>query len=174
MKKINKNTVLHKWKPYFLCGVLMLFLSNIHIYAQENPPRPILVNMLQDLSFGAFSQDNSGGTVIIDATGFRTYTGDIVLLNMGYSYFSAIFEIDANKGTVISILNGPDIFLVDGSGHSMKFHIDAAIPASPFTTTVSPPVKTQVSIGGTLTVGSPLSNPAGTYIGTFSITFNQE
>ena len=161
---------------YFIllkCGIILLLLSNMPANAQEMPPRPVLLSTVQNLSFGAFYQ-GTGGTVIISSGGARSYTGDIVLVEMGYSYFQTIIEVDAIPGTIISITNGPDINLSDGSGHLMNLHIGASNPVSPFVTTAIPPAKTQVNIGGTLTVGDPVTNPPGSYNGVFFITFNQE
>ncbi|HSO78017.1 MAG TPA: DUF4402 domain-containing protein, partial [Bacteroidales bacterium] len=92
-----------------------------------------------------------------------------------YVYSAALFDIQANSGTVISIVNGPDVTLTGSNGGTLLLHIDASLPASPFSTTVPWPTVTQVRIGGTLTVsGNPLANPAGNYTGSYSVTFIQE
>ncbi len=158
---------------FLVCGSVLFFLNYLPASAQENPPRPISVNTVQNLSFGAFSQGIAGGTVTVDPLGLRSGTGDVILLDMGYLYFPAVFEVDANRGTVISILYGSSILNGSGGG-TMTLNIDNTSPLSPFITTVAPPGKTQISFGGTLTVGNPLANPPGDYSGTFSVTFNQE
>lgn len=144
--------------------------------AQQQPPRPvtIYVNPSQGLIFGAFFQGISGGTVIIYPDGSRTVTGSIVQANLGYPFSPAIFEVDANPGTLISILNGPDVTLTGSNGGFLQLHVGASSTGSPFITTAVPPVRTLVRIGGTLIVGSPLANPAGSYSGSFSVTFIQE
>ncbi|SFD78673.1 protein of unknown function [Chitinophaga sp. CF118] len=155
---------------------ILLFSTQLKIRAQQPPPNPIsvYVNPLQGLIFGAFFQGISGGTVIIYPDGSRAVTGDVVQANLGFSFSPAIFEVEANPGTLISIMNGSDVLLTGSNGGSMTLHIGAASTGTPFITTVTPPARTQVRIGGTLTVGSPLANPAGAYNGTFSITFIQE
>lgn len=132
------------------------------------------VTTLQNMSFGAFSQGSNGGKVMLSASGLRTSSGSVVLLGLGISFYQAIFEIGAPAGTVISVLNGPDITLSGSNGGTMTLHLDAPSPASPFISQVNPPAKTTVIIGGTLTVGSAATTPPGTYSGSFSVTFNNE
>ncbi|HMK03338.1 MAG TPA: DUF4402 domain-containing protein [Ferruginibacter sp.] len=137
-------------------------------------PGAIIVYTVQNMSFGAFSIGSAGGTVIISTSGSRSVSGDVVALNLGTPYFQAIFDIDAPQGAIVSILNGSDVTLNGSNGGSMSMHIGNSDPPSPFVITVPQPVRTQVSIGGTLTAGSPGANPPGTYNGTFYITFNLE
>ena len=155
---------------------LFLLVYGLSVQAQPPPPRPInvFINPAQGLIFGAFFQGVTGGTVILFPDGSRSATGDLVLANLGVPFSPAIYEIDANAGTLISILNGPDVMLTGSNGGSIRLHIGNSSPASPFITTAIPPGRTQVRIGGTLTVGSPLANPSGSYNGTYSVTFIQQ
>jgi hypothetical protein len=137
-------------------------------------PGGLYVYTIQNLAFGAFYHGNTGGSVVIESDGSRSTTGDIVALNLGITYFNAIFEIEAPPGTIVSILNGPDATLTGSNGGSMTLSIGTSSPATPFSTTLSPPSRTQVNIGGTLTVGNNATSPPGTYTGTFYITFNHE
>lgn len=166
------NTILFKCFILPLCVSILILLSNTQAYSQEYPPRPISVNTVQNLNFGSFSQGFAGGTVIISTVGSRSKTGDIILIGIGYT--QAIIELDANPGTVINITNGADATLNGSNGGSMTLHIGGSNPASPFVTTAVPPAKTQVSIGATLTVSAPASNPPGNFSGSFSVIFNQE
>jgi len=154
---------------------IFMLMTFLEVQAQEPPPRPVSVTTTaQNLSFGAFCHGPVGGSVIINSGGSRSATGDVVLLNLGYSFSTALFNLVANPGTVISILNGPDVSLPGSNGGSMTLHIGNSNPESPFVTTMVPPVPTLLNIGGTLTVKNPLSNPPGSYSGTFDITFVQE
>ncbi|UPK72676.1 DUF4402 domain-containing protein [Chitinophaga filiformis] len=161
--------------PY---SVLLLLLMQIAppLLAQEPPPRPIsvYVNPAQGLIFGAFFQGVSGGTVTIYPDGSRSVSGSIVQANLGFPFSPAIFEVDANPGTLISIMNGPDAILTGSNGGTLSLHIGTSSTGTPFITTATPPARTLVRIGGTLTVGSPPANPAGSYSGIFSVTFIQE
>lgn len=158
------------------CGIIVLILFTSELRAQEHPPRPIsvYVNPAQGLIFGAFFQGITGGSVILYPDGSRSVTGDIVLANLGMPFSPAIFEVDANPGALISILNGPDVTLSGSNGGTLRLHIGTASTGSPFIATAIPPNRTEVRIGGTLLVGSPLANPSGVYNGYFSVTFIQE
>jgi hypothetical protein len=152
---------------------LLCFVQTLQ--AQEPPPRPITVTVTaQNLSFGAFTLGAVGGTVVITAGGSRNATGDVILLGLGYSFSTALYQIVANPGTVVSLLNGPDVPLPGSNGGSMILHIGASSPVSPFVTNAIPPLSTPLNIGGTLTVGNIVANPAGSYTGTFNVTFVQQ
>jgi hypothetical protein len=165
-----------KKKPAAFAVCIAMALIAISAKAQEPPPRPIAiyVNPAQGLIFGAFFQGITGGSVIIYPDGSRSVTGDIVQANLGIPFSPAIFEVDANPGTVISILNGPDAVLTGSNGGSINLRIGNASTGSLFISNANPPDRTQVRIGGTLTVGGPMANPSGVYSGTFSVTFIQE
>ena len=157
-----------------------LAFASLFCYAQTptdslpGDPGGLYVYTIQNLSFGAFYHGNTGGSVIIENDGSRSVTGDVVGLNLGITYFNAIFEIEAPPGSIVSILNGPDATLTGSNGGSMTLHIGTSSPATPFITTAPPPSRTQVTVGGTLTVGNNAASPTGTYTGTFYITFNYE
>ena len=159
-----------------ICMGMLLFCFAANVQAQPPPPRPIsiYVNPAQGLIFGAFFQGASGGTVIVYPDGSRSVTGSLVQANLGYPFSPAIFEVDANVGTVVSIMNGPDVTLTGSNGGSISLHIGAASTGTTFITTAVSPSRTQVRIGGTLTVGNALANPSGNYSGTFSVTFIQQ
>lgn len=135
-------------------------------------PGGLYVFTTQNLAFGAFYHGNTGGTIMVSNDGSRSVTGDVVALNLGIQYFNAIFEVEAPPGSIISILNGPDATLTGSNGGSMSLNIGSSFPGTPFTTTVSPPTRTQITVGGTLTVGNSAATPPGTYSGTFYVTFN--
>lgn len=177
----NKRTILFsKVLSRLLIVTLLTIMSQLAMAQTEPPPTDsvpidpgsISVYTIQNMSFGAFINGPGGGTVSISPTGTRSSTGAVIPVNLGVTYCQAIFEVDAPLGTTISILNGPDATLTGSNGGSMTLAIGSADPASPFTTTVAQPSKTQVNIGGTLTVGT--GSLPGTYVGTFSITFNIE
>jgi hypothetical protein len=154
--------------------VIFLFGLYQQVSAQEPPPRPLQVTIDQSLGFGAFAQGPAGGTITVNTAGIRSFTGDIIMLNLGYSFSAATYRITGNAGTVVSILNGTDVSLPGSNGGSMILHIGASDPASPFVLLTSPPAFTLMNVGATLSVGNPASNPPGNYSGTFDITFIQE
>jgi len=160
---------------------LLLLCTSLIADAQEPPTPPITVsvNPAQGLIFGAFFQGLTGGTVAIFPDGLRSVSGDLVQANLGIPFSPAIFEVDANPGTVIAIMNGPDVTLAGSNGGTLSLHIGSASIGSQdnvtqFVSTAIPPAQTQVRIGGTLTVGDKFHNPAGQYSGTFSVIFIQQ
>ncbi|HNW97793.1 MAG TPA: DUF4402 domain-containing protein [Bacteroidales bacterium] len=171
--EIPKKILNQKLLPFLILFFIFIFTDFINSYAQpENPPAPMIVTKIRDMSFGAFAQGIAGGSVTIDPYGVRSSSGDIILLNLGYLYYPAIFEVDINPGTVINLTLGSKISLVDEiTGHSMELELNSIYPNTPY---VVPTEETQFFIGGILSVGNNLDNPSGTYIGTFSVIFYQE
>ena len=157
----------------FLFSSVVLLFFCFSVSAQEQPPRPLQITTFQNLSFGAIIQGAIGGTLTIDPQGSPSVTGDLILVNMGYTRAPAIFEIRAIPGSLITIVNGPDITMT-GPGGTLKMHVGASIPTSPFVNTRDLLSPIQVRIGGTLTVSNSMANPAGNYIGTFTVTFAQQ
>ena len=154
--------------------LLLLTLSSL-VKAQEPPPRPVVINVTaQTLSFGAFAHGAVGGTVSISSGGIRSSTGDVILLSLGYPYSTTLYEVIANPGTIISILNGSDVTLPGSNGGSITLTIGASDPASPFVTSTPPPLPTYLNIGGTISIGNTAANPPGNYSGTYDITFVQQ
>jgi hypothetical protein len=153
---------------------IVMAMVAISAKAQEDPPRPMQVSTYQHLSFGAFINGYNGGTVTVEPGGNRSVSGDIIPIFLGNQYHPAIFEVEANAGTVINIMNGPDIFLTGSNGGSILLHLGASLPQSPFINSTRPPFRTQIMIGGTITVGNTLANPPGDYTGYFFVTFVQE
>lgn len=160
---------------HLLYGSIFLLLVYVSINAQEMPPRPITVTVItsQNLSFGYFAEGDLGGTVSVSSSGARSWTGNIVLLNGG-SVSPALFDVTANPGTLITIVNGSDATLNGSNGGTMTLHIGTSSTGSPFITTQPRTSPNHVYIGGTLTVGFPAANLPGDYSGSFQITFVQQ
>ena len=172
MKKIIYSIVL---PVLLLAAVSLKAQRKLLALGPENPPRPVIiyVNPAQGLQFGAFYQGALGGTVIVYPNGSRSTTGSVIQTNQGIAFSPAIFEVDAEPGTLITIVNGPDVTLSGSNGGTINLHIDSSDPSSPFIATQTSPGRTQIRIGGTLTLTNPLANPPGNYSGTFSVTFIQ-
>jgi hypothetical protein len=175
MKPITNSFLVFNVILILIASFIFLFVSSQEALAQEPPPRPVVVTVNQNLSFGVFAQGAAGGTITINSAGNRSFSGDIILLNIvGYTFSVSIYKLVANAGTVISLLNGPDVPLPGSNGGSMTLHIGASDPAWPFVINTVPPAFTLMNVGGTLTVGAPGANPPGNYSGMFDITFIQE
>jgi hypothetical protein len=173
MFALNKRYYMRRF--ILLIPVMLILAGSQALKAQEPPPRPIRINpTAQILSFGAFYHGAAGGTVIIDPSGSRSATGDVVLLGLGFPFSAALFEVHAHPGTVISILNGPDAVLTGIPSGTMTLHIGNSNPSSPFVSNVHFNIAIPLYIGGTLTVGNSAANPPGSYTGTFDITLVRE
>ncbi len=136
-----------------------------------NDEKPITVVNYQDIQFGTFSQGPGGGTITITPQGERQVTGSVVPLNFNSTFFPLIFEVEAPEGSVISIADTGPILLHGSNGGTMTLMIGDAFPGKTFVSNSSPPGRTQVRLGATLTVGSPATSPPGKYSGNINITF---
>lgn len=158
-------------------SLLLIFMTVCaDLKAQEHPPRPLRLDVIQTLGFGAFYIGSTGGSIIINTSGIRSVTGDVVPLNMaGYPYFQALIEIRAHPGTVITFSIEPVVYLTrDGGGGSMKLDAGPSSPLSPIVATSRFSEPIDLYIGGTLTVVNSASNPPGNYSGQFEIIFMQQ
>lgn len=151
---------------------------------QEKPPRPVglYLRNAKNLEFGAFavSPGGAGGTVTVAPGGGRSFTGDLININLGYTYSPALFEIEGNPGTLVQFANeqAGGYPLTGSNGgfiivHFYNFLIDSST-GNPFIITTTPPSRMIFQLGGTLVVGNAGANPPGNYSGTFSLTVVQQ
>ena len=127
-----------------------------------------------NVKFWGFHPWSYRGNSYNSPAGIRSSTGDVILLSLGYTYSTTLYEVVANPGTIVSILNGPDVILPGSCGGSITLSVGASDPVSPFVTTAVPPLPTYLNIGGTITIGTTVANPPGSYSGTYDITFIQQ
>src|SRR5690606_17895677 len=115
-----------------ICMAIAALISIEPASAQQLPPRPlsVYVNPTQPLSFGAFYQGQLGGSVIVDPNRSRSLSGDVVGASLGYCCSPALFEGEGLHGTLVSILNGPDVQLPGSNGGTMTLRIGTAQPFS--------------------------------------------
>jgi hypothetical protein len=171
MNSKMKRSILIRLLPF--CLLVGMLAINAPCIAQEKPPRPILITVstAQHLSFGTFIQAGTYGTVTVSYDGARSASGSIILPNMSSIVTPALFIVDAEPGTLITIFNGPPAILTGSNGGFLTLTIGEASTKSPFITRSQ---YTDVFIGGTLEVESLLADPAGFYSGTFQVTFIQQ
>jgi hypothetical protein len=174
MVEIINNRLRNRRILLFLIISFFTLFIPLKTTAQEMPPRPLGLYVSQNLSFGAFSQGVTGGTVTISPLGSRSSTGDVILVDMGYLYFPAIFELEGNPGTIVHFLAGPDTQLTGSNGGSLTLQVGPSYPGDPIIINVAPPGRMQIRVGGTLIVGNAIANPPGQYNGFFLVTFIQE
>jgi len=145
-------------------------------HAQQMPPRPvnIYVSPTQGLAFGAFFQGASGGGITVHHNGTRSTSGSVIAANLGFMYSPALFELDAEPGTVITVVSNGVATLTGSNGGTMQLTAGTPSTGSTFVATAVPPARNIITVGGTLTVGNSLSSPPGAYSGVFDLIFFQQ
>lgn len=163
-------------RAILLWGLVLAVLCALPAAAQVQPPRPvnIYVSPTQNLGFGAFFQGANGGSITVAYDGTRSTSGSVIAAGFGIPYSAALFELDAEPGTVISILNGSSVNLAGSNGGFMELTLGAASTGASFVSSASPPARTMITVGGTLDVGNVLDSPPGDYSGTFEVIFFQQ
>jgi len=151
-------------------GILMLLPFDI--LGQEKPPTPIVVTVstLQHLEFGTVIQAGSYGTVYISKSGSRSVSGSVY--EKSSTFTPALFTVTALPGTLITISSIQTFDLAYGL-NTLPLAIDKNNDTSTGSQFICSGV-TYVYVGGTLTVNSLGTNPAGSYSGSFTITFIQQ
>jgi hypothetical protein len=132
---------------------------------------PVTAVETQLLNFGKVIPEAGGGTIRITASGERTSTGNVTLMDDDYS--PGKFVVSGMPSSLVSIVL-PQVpqkmVLANGSS---EISVDNFISDVPVGGQVvrQEDGKAEVSIGATLFLGNSLSNPAGYYSGTFEVVF---
>jgi hypothetical protein len=163
---------------FILISFLLLGIRAVGQSAPGLPLRSATVSATQALDFGDFTiSGTSGGTVTVNAYGSRSATGEITLLNMGSVPAQAIFEFKLCPGRTVTIIYSPTIIMSGSNSGSLTLHVGPTSygpSGSQFTSNKGCNDIHLISVGGTLDVGSYSANPAGTYTGSFQLTFAQQ
>jgi hypothetical protein len=162
------------WQVLLVVAVVLTMAQNATAQTTPfPPPRQIQVYNAQGLGFGSFYTGGTGGTVVVSPAGVRTSTGSVVLV--GGMPQAAMFIVELLPGRLVNIMLGPSATLTRmGGGGSMTMTIGPTDKGASFVTSGGQPFRNPVMVGGTLFVGNTASNPAGSYEGSFSVTFIQE
>lgn len=167
----------------FLIFTFILFCNTIlPVFAQlgpDLPQRTAVVSATQALNFGDLTllSGSSGGTVSVDHNGSRTTTGSVIMLNIGNPVQPAIFEVKICPGRMINVTFPTTTILNGSNGGSMILNLGPTNIGGSGSTFISNKGCDDIHlirVGGTLNVGSIVTNPAGLYTGTFSLTFVQQ
>ena len=75
----------------------------------------------------------------------------------------------ANPGTIISILNGPDVTLPGSNGGIYYTDHRGIRSGFPVCDNNCSPLPNYLDIGGTIAIGNTAANPPGDYSGTYEI-----
>ena len=139
------------------------------------PQREITLRATQQLNFGKFYDEGSGGSITVDWQGVRSSTGGI------YGTISslvspAIFEIKLCQGRVITISYPKTTTLTaERTGGSIVLNIgptEKGESGAIFATDQNCDFITILRVGGTLII--PPNTPVDDYTGTFEISFDQK
>ncbi len=161
-------------KSCFIFTFLSLMsLAFSEVAAQENPPIPVKVEVrnAMSLNFGSFTVGNSGGSVTVTYDKRILQTGDIYLLDFGANRTPALFDVTANPGTILQIQAPTNVELTGSNGGTIYLDINSFSTGQTFITTAVPPQVNEVFVGGTLRIDNSSAAPAGSYNGTFTLTF---
>lgn len=140
--------------------------------AQQESSSQIVLSNIRDLDFGRFVA-GSGGTVILSASGLRSSTGAVILLNSP-SVGQAAFNVsrstngETTESVIISLPQNGTTHLFSGSN---RMAVDNFV-ATPAVLQSIPPGGVPLSVGATLVVEA--GQPPGDYSGTFNLTVNFE
>lgn len=156
--------------------LLVFMFTIIETKAQENPPVPIQVEVRtsRNLNFGSFTAGTSGGNVSVSWDSQRAVNGDIFELNYGEPVSAALFDVYANPGTIIQILDYGETELTNENGGIIFLSIDSFSTGQRtfITHTPNAQMPNEVFIGGTLRIpGDNSGTLSGRYQGSFTLDF---
>ena len=125
----------------------------------------------QQLNFGRFSPETSGGQVVVTPDGNRMSNGSVVLAS-GY-YAPGLFTITGapSANFTIQLPAGPAVLVHASTSKTMVVENWTSNPPATTETSTQADGSKQISIGATLIVGNIQNNPVGVYTGTFQLTF---
>ena len=143
------------------------------------PQRTASIAATQSLEFGDLTiiPGSLGGTVTVDHLGTRSASGSVILLNLGSPVRPAIFEYKLCPGRLVTVSYPESITLNGSAGGTLTLNIgptSIGVTGDTFISNKGCDDVHQISVGGTLTVGSMAANPRGYYTGTFQLTFIQQ
>ena len=125
----------------------------------------------QQLHFGRFSPEASGGQVVVTPDGNRIAQGSVVLASGGFA--PGLFTVTGAPlaNFVIQLPEVPAILTHQESNNTMVVDNWTSDPPADNETSTQANGAQQISIGATLNVGNLQDNPVGVYTGSFQITF---
>ena len=167
---------------FCLFTFILICIAVVPVFAQSGPDLPqrtVTVQATQALNFGDMTilSGSSGGTVSVDYNGSRSFTGSVVMLNMGNPVQPAIFEVKICPGRMINVTFPATTVLNGSNGGSMVLNLGPTSIGGSGSTFISNKGCDDIHlirVGGTLNVANMGTNPAGLYTGSFSLTFVQQ
>lgn len=143
--------------------ILLLAFAMPNTYGQT-----LEVTATQPLSFGNFT-NSGGGSVTIHHNDAGSTTGTVMLV--GIDHQAAVFNLTITAERTVNIFYPPGQILTrEGGTETMAVTVGPADRGASFTA-LPLPFENSVQIGGTLTVGTPATNPSGSYSGEIEVEF---
>ncbi len=123
------------------------------------------------MNFGKFSPETSGGQIVLTPEGLRMAIGGVIL--GGGSAHAGKFKINGepNASYTIQLPTTPALLTHNGSNKTMIVDNWVSDPPAGSGAIILNEGTETVSIGATLIVGPLDNNPVGVYTGTYSLTF---
>jgi hypothetical protein len=125
---------------------------------------PISISKTADLNFGDVVASGSAGTVVLSTAGARSTTGG-ASLGSGSAVSAAAFTV-SGQGSATYAITLPASATVTSGPNTMTVNAFTSNPSG--TGTLSGGGSQNLNVGATLNVG--VSQPTGTYSGTFDVT----
>lgn len=135
-------------------GLIFLLINCFMVNAQ-------IVSKVQDIDFGKFIIYGQGGTLSVSPNGIYNFSGNIIQKSIPTP---ASFDLYIAAGKKVQMTYNKNVILNGPNGGKITFELTDSSPTGDgvFFTGTSP---TRLSLGGTLTIGSPLVTPVGLYSG---------
>lgn len=144
--------------------IAIMTLLAFQLFASALFAAPTAVTRTQDLSFGRIVGGSGySGSVSIDTSGARSFTGSIAVL--GTTFSSARFNITGNPGKSYALTLPAEITISSGPS---QMAVTAITPSIPLTGVIPANGTLPFAVGGTLTVNGV--QPNSTYSGNFTVS----
>jgi hypothetical protein len=123
------------------------------------------------MNFGKFSPETSGGQIVLTPEGLRMAIGDVVLGGGLGQAGRFIINGEPNASYTIQLPTTPALLTHNGSNKTMVVDNWVSDPPADSGAGILNNGTETVSIGATLIVGPIDNNPVGVYTGTYNLTF---
>lgn len=154
--------------------IILLLYTGISSAQPALPSREFIISATQPIYFGKFYNTGGGGTISIDWQGIRRTTGGIVAIQSSIAR-PALFEVKLCQGRNVTISYAPTANLTGSNGGSFVLDVgptEKGVNGATFPVENNCNFITILRVGGTLHI--PENSPAGSFIGSFEISFNQQ
>jgi hypothetical protein len=159
---------------------LFCLMIILYLYTAISAAQPALssstfaVAATKPIHFGDFYDLGGGGTITVDWQGIRTTTGGILAIP-GSVARPALFEVKLCQGRNVTITFAPTTTLSSTNGSVFVLDVgptEKGLNGAVFAVNNNCNFITKLRVGGTLHI--PENSTAGSFTGSFEISFNQQ